>query len=161
MINLRLPLQQLLISFTQIDRKIHFTMARKELSEKQFWIQRFSKTSLRALHILGITGAGGGILMHVPKDQWQIYWIMAMSTGAAMMLWEVVRDWRWLIQLKGVLTLVKLGLLALFIPLANYKPELLITIVLLSVIVSHGPAGLRHFSIVHGRRIDGRKEVKG
>ncbi|PKG56520.1 hypothetical protein CXF83_05075 [Shewanella sp. Choline-02u-19] len=136
-------------------------MARKALSEKQFLVQRFSKTTLRAIHILGVTGAGGGILMHVPQDQWLVYWIMAMSTGAAMMLWEVVRDWRWLIQLKGVLTVVKLGLLCLFIPFATYKPELLITVVLLSVIVSHGPASLRHFSIVHGRRIDGKKEVKG
>ena len=77
------------------------------------------------------------------------------------MLWEIIRDWRWLIQLKGVLTLVKLGLLSLFIPFASYKPELLITVLLLSVVVSHGPAGLRHFSVIHGRRIDARKEVKG
>jgi hypothetical protein len=84
-----------------------------------------------------------------------------MASGSLMMIWEIVRDWRWLIQLKGVLTLVKLGLLGLFIPLAQYKPEILITVLLLSVMVSHGPAGLRHFSIIHGRRIDGRKEVKG
>ncbi|ABV86068.1 hypothetical protein [Shewanella pealeana] len=136
-------------------------MARKELSEKQFMVQRLSKTALRALHILGVTGAGGGILLQVPQDQWLVYWIMAMSTGAAMMAWEIVRDWRWLIQLKGVLTLVKLGLLVLFIPLAHYKPELLISIVLLSVVVSHGPSGLRHYSVVHRRRIGGKKEVKG
>lgn len=136
-------------------------MARKELTEKQFMVQRFSKTALRALHILGITGAGGGILLNVPQEKWLTYWIMAMATGSALMLWEIVRDWRWLIQLKGVLTLVKIGLLALFIPLANYKPELLISIVLLSVIVSHGPSGLRHYSIVHRRRIGGKKEVKG
>ena len=133
----------------------------KPISEKQFWLQRLSKTSLRALHILGITGAGGGILLGVDKTLWCNYWILAMSTGSLLMLWEVVRDWRWLIQLKGVLTLVKLCLLALFIPLAGYKSELLIVIVLLSVVVSHGPAGLRHFSVIHGRRLDGRKEIKG
>ncbi len=84
-----------------------------------------------------------------------------MASGSCLMLWEIVRDWRWLIQLKGVLTLVKLLLLLLFIPLAAYKSELLVTVVLLSVIVSHGPAGLRHYSIVHRRRIDSRKEIKG
>ncbi|MDR8525089.1 hypothetical protein [Shewanella fidelis] len=136
-------------------------MARKELSEKQFIVHRLSKTALRALHILGVTGAGGGILLNVPQEQWLTYWIMAMATGSTLMIWEIVRDWRWLIQLKGVLTLVKIGLLLLFIPLANYKPELLITVVLLSVVVSHGPSGLRHFSIVHGRRIGGKKEIKG
>ena len=136
-------------------------MAKSKLTEKQFWLQRLSKTSLRAVHILGVTGAGGGILLGVPQDKWIYYWYMAMASGSLMMIWEIVRDWRWLIQLKGVLTLVKLGLLGLFIPLAQYKPELLITVLLLSVMVSHGPAGLRHFSIIHGRRIDGRKEVKG
>jgi len=79
-------------------------MAKTELTETQFWIQRCSKTGLRALHILGIIGAGGGILMQVPQEKWLIYWIMAMSSGAIMMLWEIMRDWRWLIQLKGVLT---------------------------------------------------------
>ncbi|ABV35435.1 conserved hypothetical protein [Shewanella sediminis HAW-EB3] len=136
-------------------------MKKSKLSEKQFWFQRIGKTSLRAFHILGITGAGGGILLGVAQTEWIFYWCMAMTTGSLLMLWEIVRDWRWLIQLKGVLTLVKLGLLALFIPFSHLKPELLITVLLLSVVVSHGPAGLRHFSVIHGRRIDARKEVKG
>ncbi|QYK02086.1 hypothetical protein [Shewanella psychrotolerans] len=136
-------------------------MGRKQISEKQFWVQRLSKTSLRALHILGVVGAGGGILLSVPMADWALYWIIAMVSGSMLMLWEIFRDWRWLIQLKGALTIMKLGLLSLFIPLANYKPELLITIILLSVVVSHGPAGLRHYSIIHRRRIDGKKEIKG
>jgi len=84
-----------------------------------------------------------------------------MTTGMILMLWEILRDWRWLIQLKGVLTLVKLGLLMLFIPFAHLKPEILITVILLSVLISHGPAGLRHFSVLHGRRLDAKKEIKG
>ncbi|WP_028772111.1 hypothetical protein [Shewanella waksmanii] len=136
-------------------------MAKKTLSEAQFWAQRLGKTSLRAIHILGVTGAGGGILLQVPQSEWIFYWCAAMTTGSLLMLWEIIRDWRWLIQLKGVLTLFKLVLLTLFIPFAEYKPEILVAVLLLSVIVSHGPAGLRHFSVIHGRRIDGRKEIKG
>ncbi|MEI8613440.1 hypothetical protein P4S54_06935 [Shewanella sp. PP-He15 brown] len=136
-------------------------MQKQGISEKRFWIQRLSKTSLRALHILGIVGVGGGILLSVDKTQWLNYWYLAMTTGSILMLWEIVRDWRWLIQLKGLLTLVKVGLLGLFVPLANFKPELLIVILFLSVIVSHGPAGLRHYSIVHRRQIDSKKEIKG
>ncbi|MCG9697629.1 hypothetical protein [Shewanella sp. Isolate11] len=136
-------------------------MGRQAISEKQFWLQRLSKTSLRALHILGVVGAGGGIILDAVNQTWTHYWMLAMVTGALLMLWEIIRDWRWLIQLKGVLTLVKLGLLLLFIPLASYQHELVIIIVLLSVVVSHGPAGLRHYSIIHRRRIDGKKEIKG
>ena len=86
-------------------------MPRQQISEKRFWVQRLSKTALRALHILGIAGAGGGILLNIDKSLWLNYWYLAMSTGSILMLWEIMRDWRWLIQLKGVLTLGKLGLL--------------------------------------------------
>ncbi|GGI92203.1 hypothetical protein [Shewanella gelidii] len=136
-------------------------MSKDHLSEAQFWFQRIAKTALRALHILGIVGAGGGILLGVNDDIWLNYWILAMSTGAILMAWEVLRDWQWLIQLKGVLTIVKIVLLCLFIPLAAYKPALFILILLLSVLVSHGPAGLRHYSIVHRKQIHGKKEIKG
>ncbi|MDI5874499.1 hypothetical protein [Shewanella xiamenensis] len=136
-------------------------MPRQQISEKRFWVQRLSKTALRALHILGIAGAGGGILLNIDKSLWLNYWYLAMSTGSILMLWEIMRDWHWLIQLKGVLTLGKLGLLCLFIPLANYKPELFILVLFLSVIVSHGPSGLRHYSIVHRKQIDTKKEIKG
>ncbi|QDF68157.1 hypothetical protein FJQ87_17110 [Shewanella sp. SNU WT4] len=131
------------------------------VTETQFWLQRLAKTGLRALHIVGVCGAAGGILLAVPMDAWLTYWIIAMVTGLILMLWEVIRDWRWLIQLKGVLTLVKIGLLLLFIPLASAKPALIIAIILLSVIVSHGPSGLRHYSIIHRRRLDSKKEIKG
>ena len=136
-------------------------MKKSSISEKQFWVQRLGKTSLRALHILGVAGCGGGILLSVPQAQWLNYWILAMATGCALMLWEIVRDWRWLIQLKGVLTLVKIVLLTLFIPLPAYKSALFIIILLLSVVVSHGPSGLRHYSIIHRRRLESKKEIKG
>ncbi|BDM63303.1 hypothetical protein NFHSH190041_07550 [Shewanella sp. NFH-SH190041] len=136
-------------------------MTKHSISERRYWAQRLGKTALRAIHILGIAGSGGGILLHVPFPQWQSYWVMAMCTGTIMMLWEIVKDWRWLIQLKGVLTLVKLLLLVLFIPLPDYQPELFVIILLLSVLVTHGPSGLRHYSVVHRRRLGGKKEVKG
>lgn len=44
-------------------------MHKQGISEKRFWFQRLSKTSLRALHILGIVGVGGGILLDVNKVQ--------------------------------------------------------------------------------------------
>lgn len=136
-------------------------MANKELSESSFWIQRIGKTSLRALHLLGVCGVGGGVLFHLAKAEWHDFWLLAVVSGSLLMGWEIVRDWRWLIQLKGVLTLIKLGLLCLFIPFPEHKAALFVVILLLSVLVSHGPAGLRHYSIWHRRRIESRKEIKG
>ena len=131
------------------------------LSETRFWFERLTKTGLRALHIIGVVGAGGGILLHVDKNAWLTYWIMAMLTGMLLMAWEIIRDWRWLIQLKGVLTLAKVGLLFLLVPFSNWQVEIITALVLLSVIVSHGPAGLRHYSVVHRKVIHGKKEIKG
>lgn len=140
--------------------KIH-EQPKGELSNTRFWFERLAKTSLRAIHILGVVGAGGGILLHVDKSLWLTYWVMAMITGVLLMSWEIIRDWRWLIQLKGVLTLAKLVLVTLLIPFPQWQTEIITLLVVLSVLVSHGPAGLRHYSIVHRKVIHGKKEIKG
>jgi hypothetical protein len=131
------------------------------VSNRRFWIERISKTSLRALHIIGIVGSGGGIIFNLELSLWLNYWIIAITSGVLLMSWEIIRDWRWLIQLKGVLTLFKIILLGFFIQISQYHSELIIFIILLSVIVSHGPAGLRHYSIVHRKVIQSKKEIKG
>jgi hypothetical protein len=131
------------------------------VSSLRFWIERISKTSLRALHIIGVVGSGGGMIFNLELSLWFNYWLIAITSGVLLMSWEIIRDWRWLIQLKGVLTLLKVILLGLFIQLSECKSELVIFIILLSVIVSHGPAGLRHYSIVHRKVIQSKKEIKG
>lgn len=130
------------------------------ISETRFWIQRLSKTGVRALHILGIAGSAGGILYGVERELWLNWWILAMVTGLVMMTLEIRRSKLWLIQLKGVLTLVKLALLSSFFIIPQHKPMLFITILLMSVLIAHGPAGLRHYSIWHRRRIDEKPRKK-
>ena len=130
------------------------------MSETRFWIQRLSKTAIRALHILGIAGSAGGILYGVDKSLWLHWWIMAMVTGVIMTILEIRQSRLWLIQLKGVLTYVKLALIGSFYFLPTHKPALFITVLLMSVIIAHGPAGLRHYSVWHRRRIDDKPGKK-
>ncbi|MGF1687442.1 hypothetical protein L4C36_12205 [Photobacterium japonica] len=130
------------------------------MSETHFWIQRLSKTAIRALHILGIAGSAGGILYGVDKSLWLHWWIMAMVTGVIMTVLEIRQSRLWLIQLKGVLTYVKLALIGSFYFLPAHKPALFITVLLMSVIIAHGPAGLRHYSVWHRRRIDDKPGKK-
>ena len=130
------------------------------MSETRFWIQRLSKTAIRAMHILGIAGSAGGILYGVEKSLWLHWWVMAMVTGVIMTALEIRQSRLWLIQLKGVLTFVKLGLISSFFFIPQHKPELFIIVLVMSVVIAHGPAGLRHYSIWHRRRIDEPKGKK-
>ncbi|MGF1702839.1 hypothetical protein L4D09_21355 [Photobacterium makurazakiensis] len=130
------------------------------MSETRFWIQRLSKTAVRALHILGIAGSAGGILYGVERELWLHWWVLAMVTGVIMTTLEIKQSRLWLIQLKGVLTMVKLGLISSFFFIPQHKPALFITVLLMSVVIAHGPAGLRHYSIWHRRRIDEKKGKK-
>lgn len=124
------------------------------ISEKRFWCQRLAKTTIRALHILGVALSSGGFIFAVDKALWMDWWLLAMMTGMTMMSLEIYRSKLWLIQLKGVLTFVKLLMLTSIIWLPSYQAPLYITVMLLSVFIAHGPAGLRHFSIWHRKRID-------
>jgi membrane-bound ClpP family serine protease len=140
----------------------HRTASKEQypISETRFWIQRLSKTGVRALHILGIAGSAGGILYGVERELWLNWWVLAMVTGVILMTLEISRSKLWLIQLKGVLTLVKLMLLASFFIIPQHKPMLFITVLLMSVFIAHGPSGLRHYSIWHRRRIDEKQGKK-
>lgn len=128
------------------------------ISETRFWIQRLSKTSIRALHILGIAISSGGFIFHLDKALWLNWWLLAMFSGLLMMAQEIYRSKLWLIQLKGVLTFVKLGLLASIALIPQQQPHIYILVLLLSVFIAHGPAGLRHYSIWHRRVLN---EPKG
>ncbi|KFZ37470.1 hypothetical protein HR45_10670 [Shewanella mangrovi] len=138
-------------------------MSKKQdyVSAPVFWAQRIIKTSLRTLHIVGVCGASGGILFAVEGEHWYPYWLLALISGALLMLWEIIREPSWLIQLKGVLTIAKIALLGAFFLIPQYMSALFFGIIVLSVIVSHGPAGLRHYSIYHRRCINLKHEIKG
>lgn len=135
------------------------------MSETRFWIQRLSKTAIRALHILGVAVSSGGFIFHLDKALWLNWWLLAMFSGVLMMIQEIYRSKLWLIQLKGVLTFIKLGLLASIVLLPQQQATIYITVLLLSVFIAHGPAGLRHYSLWHRRVIDekkgARKKLKG
>ena len=46
--------------------------------------KRWTKISLRTLHLLAVAGVGGGILFGLEKDLWINYWWLALVSGALM-----------------------------------------------------------------------------
>jgi hypothetical protein len=128
-------------------------------------IKRWTKISLRTMHLVAVAGVGGGILFGIDKQLWLNYWWLALISGALMMLIDAVSNPAWLVQVRGVAIILKLILL-LFIGWGSEcctgRDEfLLFIIIVISAVISHAPGNLRYFSLYHGRVISSSKDSKG
>ncbi|ALG67336.1 hypothetical protein [Beggiatoa leptomitoformis] len=115
---------------------------------------RWARIILRTLHIIGVVGLGGGILFHLPENTWYPYLLLTSFTGICLILLELWTNAVWLFQLGGLAILSKLGLFFLLLHFHYYEQFLLISILIISGIISHAPAIVRHYSLWHGKPID-------
>jgi hypothetical protein len=115
---------------------------------------RWINISLRTIHLLGVAGVGGAFLYQAPVEVWQPYLILLIVSGAAMLSLEIWSNPHCLFQLRGVATLVKIGMLAAssFVGMETHS---LIAIIAISGIISHAPGRVRYYQILrvarHGR----------
>jgi len=124
-------------------------------------VKRWSKISLRTLHLLAVAGVGGGILFVLDKDLWINYWWLALVSGVLMMLMDIASNPVWLIQVRGVVILLKLILLVLLGISPGWDSFLLAVIIIISAVISHAPGKLRYYSLYHRRVISSESDVKG
>jgi len=124
-------------------------------------IKRWSKISLRTLHLLALAGVGGGVLFGLEKELWINYWWLAMASGALMMLMDIVSNPVWLVQVRGVVIFVKLILLAILGLYPQWDSLILAVIIVISAVISHAPGKLRYYSIYHRRVITSDNDTKG
>ena len=124
-------------------------------------VKRWSKISLRTLHLLAVTGVGGGILFALDKDLWINYWWLALVSGVLMMLMDIVANPVWMVQVRGLVILFKLILLALFGSIPGWDSFLLAVIIVISAVISHAPGKLRYYSLYHRRVISSDNDAKG
>lgn len=122
--------------------------------------KRWLRVISRSLHILGVVGCGGGILYGLAPVHWWFWWQLAMVTGFILILTDVLASLIWLIQLRGVIILAKLPLLAAIGYFPEYAPGLLIVIVLLSGVIAHASGDVRYYSIWHRRRIESPADLR-
>ena len=122
-------------------------------------LKRWSKISLRTLHLLALAGVGGGVLFQLDKELWINYWWLSLASGTLMMLMDMIANPIWLVQVRGIVVIVKLILLALLGAWPAWDSTLLAIIIIISAVISHAPGKLRYFSLYHGRVITDRKSV--
>ena len=123
--------------------------------------KRWTKIGLRTLHLLAVAGVGGGILFALDKDMWINYWWLAMASGVLMMLLDIISNPVWLLQIRGLVILAKLVLLAFLGSYPAWDSTLLIVIIIISGIISHAPGKLRYYSVYHRKVITSNKDTKG
>jgi hypothetical protein len=124
-------------------------------------IKRWTKISLRTLHLLAVTGVGGGILFGLEKDLWLNYWWLALASGGLMMLIDIVSNPIWIVQLRGLVIFFKLFLLSLLGSQLDLDNELILVIIIISAVISHAPGKLRYYSIYHRKVISSTSDTKG
>jgi hypothetical protein len=111
---------------------------------------RVLRTTLRALHLLAAAALYGGHVHGVDAARLLPALVATLLTGGAFLALEVWRFPPWLVQLRGVATFAKLGLLA-SVPLFWERRVVLLTAVLaIGVVVAHMPGRYRYRSLLTG-----------
>ena len=116
--------------------------------------QRWLNIDLRTLHLLGIAGLGAGFLYAGVDETWRDYLGLTVFSGLGLSLLFLWSNGIWLIQLRGQLIFLKLGMLAAISLWPVATLPLFVGVILISGLISHAPADLRYFSVYHGRRIE-------
>lgn len=115
---------------------------------RRFVGQRWLNIALRSLHLLGIAGVAGGFLFAVEAEQWQRFWQLSLLTGFALMALYVWATARWLVQLKGVVILLKLLLLWWASNSVEWQAELFMLVIVLSAVIAHAPGEIRGYMLL-------------
>jgi hypothetical protein len=112
---------------------------------------RWLRTSLRTLHLIAVGALYGGHLYAVDVSRLLPALLSVLLTGGLLVCFEVWQSRIWLVQVRGVVTFLKLGLLAA----ARLTPDLTVAVLTLAMLIgsisSHMPARWRYHSVLHGR----------
>jgi hypothetical protein len=124
-------------------------------------IKRWTKISLRTLHLVSVAGVGGGVLFALEKDLWLHYWWLALVSGTFMMLMDITANTVWVVQVRGIAIIVKLMLLLLLGLHPGWDNFLLVMMIIISAVISHAPGKVRYYSLYHLRVINSDQDLKG
>ena len=120
--------------------------------------RRALRTTLRTLHLLAFGALYGGHVYGAPAEPLAQALIATVATGAALMLLDALREPVFLLQIRGLATLVKIALAAL-VPLAGALSVAVLTLAaVLGALSSHMPGRYRYYSVYHGRVVGSREK---
>ena len=109
---------------------------------------------LRVCHVVTSSVLFGGIVWAAPFVRLVTWHYLTIATGAALIIFSICRSRHWPYQGRGVVAWLHAGLIGLAHVLPEAMMPVLVTVLALGVIGSHLPGSIRHWSLLHGRRID-------
>jgi len=110
---------------------------------------RWVNIILRTIHLVGITGVGGGLLYDSQQEYWMPYLGLTVVSGFMMMSLSIWSNGMWLLQVRGITLLVKLCLLGLFMISGN-DASVIIIVVIISGVIAHAPGKVRYYKVFRG-----------
>jgi hypothetical protein len=110
---------------------------------------RWMNISLRTIHLIGVAGVGGAFLYQVQVTEWKPYLLLLGISGFAMFFLELKSNIHCVLQIRGIVTIVKIALLLMTFYIGT-QAYILICIIVLSGIISHAPGKVRYFHLFKG-----------
>ena len=115
---------------------------------------RALRTTLRTVHVLAFATLYGGHVYNLPPERLLSALLATVATGASFLAFEVYSAPVYLVELRGLATMVKLGLVASVAIFWEARVALLSIAIVIGVVASHMPGRYRYFSLLHGRVVE-------
>lgn len=112
---------------------------------------RGANIALRTLHLIATGVLLGGHAFDVAAERLLAMLTLAVVSGAGLIFLEAYPSCRWFYQGRGVLVLLKLGLLCLIPWLWDYRLPILLLVVVIASVGSHMSRRYRYYSLLDGR----------
>jgi hypothetical protein len=109
---------------------------------------RYLDIALRTAHVLVISILFGGAVLGIPVDQLVPFQHLAIATGCALIVSEIIHRPHWPTQVRGVMVFIHAGLLGLVILRPDLAVFWLSTALIVGMVGSHLPKRIRHWSYV-------------
>ena len=106
--------------------------------------RRWLLVGLRVVHLIGMVGAGAALIYGFPLATQLPYVLALLISGVAMMAIDLWTTPGYLAEMAGTAMLVKIALLVWFFVAPPQQLSLFWGVLVLSAVIAHAPAWMRH-----------------